>query len=111
MHAVNVVWRGRVWKRFNLKKTRSKLVSKVQSAVFQNKQPQQVIVKFFDGSTLLLFKTGKFKIMGRAITHNDMLKNACIVTRLKSRKIPVLELQTMTAVHVHPDYIHLDKFS
>ena len=109
MHVVNVVWRGQVKKRFGLRKTKRRVARKnVLSSSFQNKQPQQVIIKFFNDSTMLLFKTGKFRIMGRTLSLADALKNVCIVTSLKTRKIPVLELQTMTAVHTFDHHLYLD---
>src|SRR5438477_12679593 len=73
LRTVNSVWRGQmamtvdlVWLKQQLTQPNIKLVR------HQIKQPEQLIIKFCDGSTMLMFKSGKFRIMGGGVDDLDM---------------------------------------
>ena len=42
-------------------------LNNVKCVKHQTCQPEQLIIKFVDGSTMLVFRTGKFRIMGGKI--------------------------------------------
>ena len=83
-------------------------LSHVKSTNYQiKKPPEQLIIKFFDGSTMLVFKTGKFRIMGgKWINDLDAHFNIFRVTLLCD-DIPIIKLQTMTAVIQLPHKVNL----
>src|SRR6266853_3104 len=86
MEIVNIVWQGNSNKRFKLRKVarQVKNFDSVKSAVYQSKQPKQLIVKFVDKCTMLLFKTGKFRINSKCLTFETALARSKSVTRLKN---------------------------
>src|SRR6266853_2959626 len=101
MEIVNIVWQGNSRKRFKLRKVAKQVQNYdlVKSAVYQSKQPKQLIVKFADACTMLLFKTGKFRINSKCLTFKTALARAKLVTELKTRRIAAMYLQTMTAMY------------
>jgi TATA-box binding protein (TBP) (component of TFIID and TFIIIB) len=115
MEVVNTVWRGSMGKKMKLKKWLVKLESKqlgnglrIIHVNHQIKQPEQLIVRFSNSITMLLFKTGKFRLMGKG-AENEWDASHCVY--LVSGTWPFLELQTMTAVFKTPNRINLEKFT
>jgi len=78
----------------------------VRGVRLQKKQPRQLIIKFKDGSTILVFKSGKFRIMGGKIEDLDAHFNIYSVTGL-FMQYPKVIIQTMTAVFTYPHKINL----
>ena len=83
----------------------------IKECKFQTKQPQQLIVKFKDGCTLLFFTTGKFRVNAKRVSRARAIRRARIITRLKTIRTPTMELQTMTAVYTLPHKIILIKLA
>src|SRR5271167_2312137 len=104
---VNVVWSGSMTNPVDLLQLQqlcNALVS-VRSVKLQVKPPIQLIIKFDDGSTMLVFKTGKFRIMGK-MDDLDAHFNIFSVTLLYN-DIPNIKLQTMTACFTFPHRVNL----
>ena len=111
---VNSVWRGKCDGQclVNMEKFDCSHVAGVASMRLQRKQPQQLIIKFNDGSTMLLFKTGKFRIMGGKIDEVSAHCNVLSVTTyLHPTNMPEIALQTMTMVYTYPYSINITKLS
>ena len=72
----------------------------------QSKQQQQLVVRFKDGSTMLVFKSGKFRIIGGKIEDLDAHFNIYSVTGLFDQ-YPKVMIQTMTAVFTYTHKINL----
>src|SRR5271167_2393377 len=104
---VNAVWSGSMTNPVDLLQLQqlcSALVS-VRSVKLQVEQPMQLIIKFDDGSTMLVFRTGKFRIMGK-MDDLDAHFNIFSVTLLYN-DIPNIKLQTMTACFTFPHHVDL----
>src|SRR3981189_836257 len=82
----------------------------VSSAQQQTKQPEQLIIRFLDGSTMLIFKSGKFRIMGGKIDDLDSHFNIFSISTLYN-EIPNIVLQTMTAAYAYPYKINLGELA
>ena len=67
-------------------------------------------MKFRDKSTMLIFKTGKFRIMG-GVDDLDAHFNIFSVTSLHHHNYPNIVLQTLTAAYSYTFNINLDKLS
>ena len=110
---VNSVWRGSLDMHVDLHAFESRIedamLGEIKSVKHQQKQPEQLVIKFNDGSTMLMFKTGKFRIMGKV----DELSAHCNVLLVTSllHAYPEVQLQTMTVVYAYPYRILLDKLS
>ena len=76
----------------------------------QIKQPEQLIIKFCDGSTMLMFKSGKFRIMGGGVDELDMHFNIFSVSVLFDNYLPDILFQTMTATCQFPSIVNLNNF-
>ena len=96
-------------KSVNLEKLMKRLKNLIHGVVkewrHQLRQPEQLIIKFHDKSTMLVFKSGKFRIMG-GIDDLDAHFNIFTVTQLFNC-IPEIYLQTMTCVYQYPSKILL----
>jgi TATA-box binding protein (TBP) (component of TFIID and TFIIIB) len=116
LRIVNQVWRGQMDMMVDLVGLKEVLnsgkVSSVQTARHQIKQPEQLIIKFRDGTTMLIFKSGKFRIMGHAgdVDSLAMHFNVFNVADLFDF-IPDIVFQTMTATCKFPNPINLNKLS
>jgi TATA-box binding protein (TBP) (component of TFIID and TFIIIB) len=64
-------------------------------------------VKFRDGSTMLVFKSGKFRIMGGKIDDLTAYFNIFKVAELCTHKTPKIILQTMTSTFSFPHKVNL----
>ena len=62
LEIVNSVWRGKMNHQIYLYALESLLqdVSNITNVCYHQKQPEQLVIKFNDGSTMLIFKSGKF---------------------------------------------------
>jgi TATA-box binding protein (TBP) (component of TFIID and TFIIIB) len=112
LRIVNSVWRGTLDVHVNLAQLAKQVggLSKVIKVKHQTQQPEQLIIKFNDSSTMLVFKTGKFRIMGRG---DDIDKhfNIFSVTCLHQDNYPDIVLQTLTAAFAYPHHVNLNKLS
>src|SRR5271156_1730192 len=81
----------------------------VREARLQSKQPQQLIIRFRDGSTMLVFKSSKFRVMGGKIDNLDAHFNICRITAILDQ-YPVIMIQTMTAMFTYPHQINLESY-
>ena len=106
---VNTVWKGVVCTTFCLSRLCLLAASNpiVRTATCQNSQPNQLIIKFVNDATMLVFKTGKFRIIGKTLSHAEALGLAASITMMMHACPPLIELQTMTAVYTHPQHINL----
>src|SRR5271163_2901791 len=106
---VNIVWKGLVCATFHLNELclLAAALPLVTKATYQERQPQQLIIKFGDGSTMIAFKTGRFRILGKTLTSSNAHYNAYSVTSLVHSCSPIVTLQTMTAVYSHPQRFNL----
>src|SRR5271156_3153558 len=105
---VNSVWRGEMQLMVSLQELLVLCLTQehVREARLQSKQPQQLIIRFNDGSTMLVFKSGKFHVMGGKIDDLDAHFNICRITALLDQ-YPVIMIQTMTAIFTYPHQINL----
>ena len=117
LRIVNKVWRGRMNRVVDLNQTLGLLATAAwygqaspTHLKHQTTQPEQLIIGFDDSSTMLLFKSGKFRIMGGGVDDLDMHFNIIHVTLLYDI-IPDIVLQTMTATCQYPTRINLNKLS
>src|SRR5579862_5041151 len=106
---VNTVWKGAVCHNFRLHKLclQAATLPMISKVTLQTAQPQQLIIKFFDNVTMLVFKTGKFRIIGKQLDFNKALGLSSCVTSLVTLDPPLLVLQTITAVYTHSHPINL----
>jgi len=79
---VNTVWKGVVCTSFCLSRLCLLAASNplVRKATYQNSQPNQLIIKFVADATMLVFKTGKFRIIEKTLSYVDALCLAASVT-------------------------------
>src|SRR5579862_4660767 len=103
IEVVNTVWKGVVCHNFRLHKLclLAATLPMINKVTLQTVQPKQLIIKFFDNVTMLVFKTGKFRIIGKQLDYNKALGLSSCVTSLATLDSPILVLQTMTAVYTH----------
>ena len=109
---MNSVWRGQLRRMVDLVGLRGMVeaLHNVSSAKHQTKQPEQLIIRFVDGSTMLIFKSGKFRIMGGKIDDLDCHFNIFSISTLY-KEIPNIVLQTMTATYAYPYKINLGELA
>jgi TATA-box binding protein (TBP) (component of TFIID and TFIIIB) len=69
-------------------------------------QPEQYIIKFDTNSSMLIFKSGKFRIMGDGDPIMALI-NVVSITSQFSNIIPEIELQTRTGVYGYNCQINL----
>ena len=107
MEIVNYVHKGNLEEKLDLGTLSNHITHPKLIAIrHQTKQPEQLILKFSDCNTLIFFKSGAFRLMGRS----DDLESHFIVYEviaLFSDKIPNIILQTMTATYNYNQKIHL----
>src|SRR3981189_289507 len=113
LQIVNSVWRGEVNREMNLKIFESLIcnVANIKKVQYHQKQPEQLVIKFDDGCTMLIFKSGKFRIMGGKIDELTAHCNIISVTCKHHNNIPEIILQTMTLVYSYSHPIKLAKLS
>src|SRR5271167_1149849 len=104
---VNSVWHGVMMKPVDLSKLQRlcSALEPVRSTTLQTTQPVQLVIRFVNGGTMLVFTSGKFRVMGR-IDDLDAHFNAYCITLLYD-DIPDIKLQTMTACFTYPHRINL----
>src|SRR5271163_519707 len=107
MEIVNYVHKGNLEEKLDLAALKNLIQHpNLVTIRHQTKQPEQLILKFANQNTLIFFKSGAFRLMGR----NDELDAHFIVYEviaLFSDKIPNIILQTMTATYNYNQKIHL----
>ena len=113
LEIVNSVWRGKMNHQINLSTFESLIQNglNIKSVYYHQKQPEQLVIKFNDGSTMLIFKSGKFRIMGGKIDELTAHCNIISVTCKHHNNIPEIILQTMTVVYAYSYSIKLAKLS
>jgi TATA-box binding protein (TBP) (component of TFIID and TFIIIB) len=108
LRIVNTVWKGNVLAPVLLSALNIACECGVVMVRHQKSQPEQYIVKFDNHSTMLIFKSGKFRVMGSGDTPSTIL-NILSVTNQFTPVLPIVSLQTMTGVYGYDRKIHLDK--
>src|SRR3977135_2654901 len=114
LRIVNSVWRGELEKvvgTVGLAGLRVRMMDmhNIKSIEHQT-QPEQLVIRFVDGSTVLFFKSGKFRIMGGKIDDLEKHCNIYSITALFDQ-YPKLTLQTLTAAYAYPYQINLYELS
>src|SRR5208282_6523746 len=99
MQVVNWVYRGALQETLNLTKiSKSIQHSDVRAIKHQQTQPEQLLIKFFNGNTMIIFKSGCFRMMGKDDSVASHLNIFEIICQFSS-KIPNVKIQTMTACY------------
>jgi TATA-box binding protein (TBP) (component of TFIID and TFIIIB) len=104
---VNTVWKGDVHNPVQLHTLNIPCVHGIVKVKHQKTQPEQYIVKFDNKSTMLVFKSGKFRVMG----NGDTLLNILDVCSQISDVIPSITMQTMTGVYSYNRIVNLSKLA
>src|SRR5579864_4836069 len=76
----------------------------------QTKQPEQLLIKFATGNTMIIFKTGAFRMMGKddsLESHFNIYEILCQFTGA----VPDVRTQTMTVCHEYEHKIMLNKLA
>ena len=109
LQIVNSVWRGKMNRPINLYIFESliKNLTNITKTSYRKEQPEQLVIKFDDGSTMLIFKSGKFRIMGGKIDELTAHCNVISITSKHHHNFPEIILQTMTIVYAYPHRINL----
>ena len=111
MKVVNTVTKGTLGK--NLDLAAIAIMLKHPQAVkitHQTKQPEQLLIKFASGNTMIIFKTGSFRMMGK----DDSLEshyNIYEIIAQFSGDVPEVFTQTMTVCHNFAHKINLVELS
>ena len=105
---VNTVWKGDVFSPISLDKLNIACEYGVTTVKHQKTQPEQYIIKFDNASTMLIFKSGKFRVMGKG-DQSAAILNILGVVCLFTDAIPSISLQTMTGVYGYNRKINLSK--
>src|SRR3977135_3441103 len=115
LRIVNSVWRGELTKEVgtvDLAGLRVRMMAGLNDIklIEHQTQPEQLVIRFVDGSTVLFFKSGKFRIMGGKIDDLEKHCNIYAITALFDQ-YPKLTLQTLTAAYAYPFKINLYELS
>src|SRR3981189_1099156 len=116
---VNTVWKGDVFASVSLDALNIACEHGVIKVKLQKTQPEQYIVKFDNSSTMLIFKSGKFRVMGNGDPAAAIVNTLNVVGQFtavipidffimikKSMVIPLVTMQTMTGVYGYDRNIH-----
>src|SRR3981189_1610665 len=95
---VNTVWKGDVFVPLSLDALNIACEHGVTEVKHQKTQPEQYIVKFNNYSTMLIFKSGKFRVMGNGDPAAVILNILSIAIQFTD-VIPLVTIQTMTGVY------------
>src|SRR5271163_888790 len=107
MEIVNYVYRGNLQEQLHLPNLLASIRHPdVQLIRHQTKQPEQLIIKFKNSNTLMFFKSGAFRMMGKCDDITTHLNIYEIINQFSSQ-IPEITLQTMTACYNYHRKIHL----
>lgn len=107
---VNTVWRGDVFVPISLDKLNIPCECGILNVKHQLNQPEQYIIKFDNNSTMLIFKTGKFRLMGNGDPLGAILNILYVIANF-TKITPLVTMQTMTAVYGYGQRINLRKLS
>src|SRR5271163_2854067 len=108
MEIVNYVHKGNLEEKLDLGSLKNLIQHRnLQTIRHQTKQPEQLILKFINQNTLIFFKSGAFRLMGRS---DDLDAHFIVyeVIQQFSEKIPDITLQTMTATYNYNQKIRLN---
>lgn len=109
MEITNIVLKGRLSHKCQL----NNLIfhnANVESMRYQVSQPEQLVIRFRDGYTMLLFKSGKFRVMGK-MTDWSVLPVIYTVLGEISNDVPDVDIQTMTVVYRYDYQVNLLKLA
>src|SRR5271163_2588023 len=107
MEIVNYVHKGNLEEKLDLAALKNLIQHpNLLTIHHQTKQPEQLILKFDNQNTLIFFKSGAFRLMGRS-DELDAHFMVYEVIQQFSNKIPEITLQTMTATYNYQKKIHL----
>ena len=107
---MNTVWKGDVCSEVALGSLNISCGLGVIEVKHQKTQPEQYIVKFDNKSTMLIFKSGKFRVMGNGDAESVIVNILGVISQF-SEVIPLVTLQTMTGVFKYNRKIHLQKLT
>jgi TATA-box binding protein (TBP) (component of TFIID and TFIIIB) len=110
LRIVNTVWKGEVGEPILLAALNILCGDGVRLVKHQKSQPEQYIVKFDNKSTMLIFKSGKFRLMGNG-NPESAVNNILNVVNQISDTIPEVSMQTMTGVYGYGKKINLRKLA
>src|SRR3981189_959542 len=111
LRIVNAVWRGQLGRTVvDGLRAMAEILNNVKCVKHQTCQLEQLIIKILDGSTMLVFRTGKFRIMGGKIDDLERHFNIYSITALYD-EFPEIILQTMTAAYAYPYTINLSSLA
>lgn len=106
---VNTVWKGDILTPIELNSLNISGVG-ILKVRHQTKQPEQYIVNFTNKSTMLIFKSGKFRVMGNG-DPCAAIENILNVINQISDVIPIVDVQTMTGVYSYGKKVNLHLLS
>lgn len=107
---VNTVWKGDVFFPIVLDALNITCDHGVTEVKHQKTQPEQYIVKFDNSSTMLIFKSGKFRVMGNGDPPTTIINILSVLGQF-TEAIPTVTMQTMTGVYGYERKIHLGRLS
>src|SRR3981189_3747100 len=107
---VNTVWKGDVFSPITLDTLNITCDRGVTEVKHQKTQPEQYIVKFDNNSTMLIFKSGKFRVMGNGDPPAAILNILSVVGQFID-DIPLVTMQTMTGVYGYVQKLHMIKYA
>jgi len=109
---VNRIWKGDFKSQLVLGSLVFKY-DKIVSVRYQSHSPEQLIIKFNDGVTMLIFKSGKFRFCGLVVEYTATLHKNSIFLEISVARglvyLPPIEIQAITAVCNFNRKIHLNK--
>ena len=107
---VNTVWKVDVFASVSLDALNIACEHGVTEVKHQKTQPEQYIVKFDNRSTMLIFKSGKFRVMGNGDPAAAILNILSVAIQFTD-VIPLVTMKIMTGVYGYDRKIHLGKLA
>src|SRR3977135_1122514 len=95
---VNTVWKGDVFFPIVLDALNITCDQGVMEVKHQKTQPDQYIVKFDTSSTMLIFKSRKFRVLGNGYPPATIINILSVFSQFTD-DIPRVTMQTMTSVY------------
>jgi TATA-box binding protein (TBP) (component of TFIID and TFIIIB) len=80
--------------------------SNIVASKYQLSQPEQLIIKFKAGYTMLLFKSGKFRVMGKMTDWSVIPIIREVLSEIDGEE-PDVDIQTMTVVYDYEFKVNL----
>ena len=111
MKIVNTVSKGTLSKSLDLA-TIATILKHPQAVkiTHQTKQPEQLLIKFASGNTMIIFKTGSFRMMGKDDSLDAHFNIYEIIAQF-SGQVPEVTTQNMTVCHNFEHRINLSELT